>query len=205
MHLFNADGSRAEMSGNGARCLVQALAVARNDASLHVVIDTDGGARSAVVDAPMGLGDAWVTVDMGPAHPGPDVPPGVHDRVDGRIETVDLGNPHLVVDGPDPDLVDLADEGAWIEKQFPEGINVEYAAVADANVLALTVWERGAGITQACGTGACAAAYAFNLWGLVGSDVEVRMPGGAAFVTLGDTITLAGPTSLIATIEVDSG
>lgn len=206
MHLFNADGSRAEMSGNGVRCLAQAVALARGDQSLHLLVDTDGGARAVVVDATPGSGEAWVSVDMGPACPGPEVPDVVRQRIEGRCESIDLGNPHLVIDGPDPASVDLAAEGGWIESQFADGVNVEYIAAAPgADVVTMTVWERGAGITQACGTGACASAFAAHGWGLVGDQVEVRMPGGAATVTLGDTITLAGPTTVIATIEVEDG
>jgi diaminopimelate epimerase len=204
MHLFNADGSRAEMSGNGARCLAQAVAVARDDHALHLLIDTDAGARSAVVDAPDQLNQAWVTVDMGPARPGPAVPDTVAKRLDGRFGTVDMGNPHLVIEVPDPSVVDLAAEGGWIESQFDGGVNVEYVAAHDG-ALTMTVWERGAGITQACGTGACASAHLAHEWSLVGDEVEVRMPGGSATVTLGDTISLAGPTSLVATIEVADG
>jgi diaminopimelate epimerase len=216
MRLFNADGSRAEMSGNGVRCLAQAVALARDDRSLHLVVDTDAGARAVNVDAPPDSSCAWVTVDMGPAKPGPDIPESVRDRVVGRCASVDLGNPHLVVDGTDPNEADLAGEGRWIESQFAGGVNVEYIAPrpdiaggrsgdGGADGLTMTVWERGAGITQACGTGACAAAFAAQGWGLVGDVVEVHMPGGAATVTLGDTITLAGPSTLVATVEVDDG
>lgn len=204
MHLFNADGSRAEMSGNGVRCLAQAVALARDDRSLHLVVDTDGGARTATVDAPADSRVAWVSVDMGPARPGPEIPDAVRRRVEGRLVSLDLGNPHVVICGPDPREVDLAREGGWIESQFPEGVNVEYIATRpEADALTMSVWERGAGITQACGTGACASAFAARDWGLVGDRVEVHMPGGAASVTLGDSITLAGPVTVIATIEVD--
>jgi diaminopimelate epimerase len=205
MHLFNADGSRAEMSGNGVRCLAQAVAIARDDRSLHLLVETDAGARPTVVDGRDSLQQAWVTADMGPARPGPEVPETVRKRLDGRFGSVDMGNPHLVVEVPDPAEVDLVAEGGWIEAQFDGGVNVEFVAAAGRDALVMTVWERGAGVTQACGTGACASAHLSHEWGLVDDDVEVRMPGGAAAVTLGDTITLAGSVSHIATIEVEHG
>jgi diaminopimelate epimerase len=206
MHLYNSDGSRAELSGNGLRCLAQAVAAAREDHALHLRVGTDAGTRVAVVDAGDDLQSVWVTVDMGHASAGPPVPDEVAARVSRRHRTVDVGNPHLVVVVDDPTSIDLATEGPWIEARFDVGINVEYIAVTEPDTLRLTVWERGAGITQACGTGACAAAVAAHDWGLVGTEVRVAMPGGTADVVLGtspdDPITLAGPTSLIATIEL---
>jgi diaminopimelate epimerase len=206
MHLYNSDGSRAELSGNGLRCLAQAVAAARDDHALHLTVGTDAGTRSAIVDAGDDLQSVWVTVEMGHAAAGPAVPEEVAARVGGRHRSVDVGNPHLVVVVDDPAGIDLATEGPWIEAWFEAGINVEYITVTAPDTLRLTVWERGAGITQACGTGACAAVVAAHEWGLVGTEVQVAMPGGTAEVVLGrsfdDPITLAGPTSLIATIEL---
>jgi diaminopimelate epimerase len=102
----------------------------------------------------------------------------------------------------DPAAVDLAGEGAWYEARFTDGVNVEFIAPTGDDALALRVWERGAGITQACGTGACAAAQVAHAWGLVGERVRVEMPGGAAEVQLGPSITLIGPAVKVATIEL---
>ena len=193
MHLFNGDGSRAEMSGNGIRCLGQALATARgvNEAVLHVA--TDAGVRRLQVEQDAAQRSATVEVDAflaGAERPGT------------RAATVDMGNPHLVVVVPDPTHIDLASEGPWLEKHFAEGINVEFIAPGGADTLVLRVWERGAGITQACGTGACAAAHVAHEWGLVGERVRVDMPGGSAEVELGPSITLIGPSTHVATIEI---
>jgi diaminopimelate epimerase len=206
MHLFNSDGSRAEMSGNGIRCLAQALAMERGDEDETYTVATDGGLRhlDLVTDGPTSV---HVSVSMGVAAPGPSVPVPVAEELDGRHTTFDLGNPHLVVEVDDPRAVDLPTRGAWLEQQFAGGINVEFIAKSDgrSQSIVMRVWERGAGITRACGTGACAAALAAHRWGLVGERVIVEMPGGSAEVTLGDDIVLTGPAEFIATIEVDDG
>ena len=203
MHLHNADGSRAEMSGNGIRCLAHAVVRARGERAGTVVAATDAGLRTLEV-APGGHdGEALVRVGMGSVAPGPAVPPGVVERLgEARHATVDVGNPHLVVLVDDPLAVDLRAEGPPLEAAFPAGINVEFVAPT-ADGLVLTVWERGAGITEACGTGACAATAAAHRWGVVGDRAEVRMPGGVATVELdGDEVTLVGPSEHIADVEV---
>lgn len=208
MHLWNADGSRAEMSGNGIRCLAQALAMSRDEHEATYLAMTDAGARELVVrdDAEHRL--ASVRVSMGRVAPGPVIPPSVAERlVDDRHATVDMGNPHLVVLVPDLDAVDLVGTGAWLESQFDAGVNVEFIAPADTDTIDLLVWERGAGVTEACGTGAVAAASQAHRWGLVGRSVRVVMPGGAADVLLpaddADEPLLIGPAQHIATIELD--
>jgi diaminopimelate epimerase len=207
MHLFNSDGSRAELSGNGARCLAQAVAMARGMGEGTVTAMTDAGLRPLAITA--AEGDTWVvSVDMGSAADGPQVPDAVVDRLGAsRWSTVDMGNPHLVVLVDDPDAVDLASDGPWIEKHFAEGMNVEFIRpVGDARAIELRVWERGAGITQACGTGACAAAYRFDQWfsSSDADDIVVRMPGGDVTVRVdGDRVTLIGPAAYIAAIEID--
>ncbi|HVM63382.1 MAG TPA: hypothetical protein VMU14_00880, partial [Acidimicrobiales bacterium] len=115
----------------------------------------------------------------------------------------------------DPDAVDLAEVGAWIDQQFPEGINVEFvppAPGADRTDVEMRVWERGAGATPACGTGACAVASVLRDWdadGPVGHDraITVHMPGGDADVVLRDdgTLVLCGDVHHIATVELPDG
>ena len=208
MQLWNADGSRAEMSGNGIRCLGQALAMARDEHSVTLRIDTDGGERTLVVhdDAEHRL--ATVSVTMGPVGAGPDIPRSVSERlIEHRHGTADLGNPHLVVLVPDLSLVDLVGTGSWIEKEFAAGVNVEFISVGpEPDTLDLLVWERGAGVTEACVTGATAAALLAHQWGLVGDAVTFRMPGGSAEVLVAanahDEPTLIGPAQHVATIEV---
>jgi diaminopimelate epimerase len=207
MHLFNSDGGRAEMSGNGIRCLGQALARHRAIERGTIDVLTDAGRRHLAItpaDGPAGASEVEVSVDMGRPRPGPRVPGALDEYFVSRHGTVDMGNPHLVIEVPDPDAVKLATEGAWLDQQFPSGVNVEYIAVDTSGTgLFLRVWERGAGVTEACGTGACAAAYLAASWGLVGDDVTVSMPGGTARVHLAPDgqVTLIGPSVHVADIE----
>jgi diaminopimelate epimerase len=205
MLLWNADGSRAEMSGNGIRCLGQALALHREDERAHYRVRTDGGLRRLDVSQLPGEPSADVSVTMGPVATGPEVPDVAAKRLgDRRHATADTGNPHLVVLVDDLNEIDVVGDGAWFETQFPAGVNVEFVTLApDADTLTLKVWERGAGVTEACGTGATAAAHLARSWGLVGDQVRVDMPGGSATVVLdGDEPVLIGPSVLIATVEV---
>lgn len=208
MHLWNADGSRAEMSGNGIRCLGQALAMARDEHQTTLVVATDGGERRLVVHDDADHRIASVSVTMGPVGAGPAIPRSVSERfVEFRHGAADLGNPHLVVLVADLTLIDLVGTGSWIEQEFPGGVNVEFISVSpEPDTLDLLVWERGAGVTEACGTGATAAAHLAHQWGLVGREVRVRMPGGGAEVILSDDPegepTLIGPAQHVATVEV---
>jgi diaminopimelate epimerase len=208
MNLFNSDGSRAEMSGNGIRCLGQAVAIRRGPTGVDgttVAVLTDAGRRTLVVNDGGRSDVVEVSVGMGRPGAGPHIPEALDEFFVSRHGTVDMGNPHLVVLVSDPGTVRLATEGAWLDKQFPEGINVEYIAHDEAGTgLELRVWERGAGATEACGTGACAAAFLAQRWGLVGDDVIVSMPGGAARVRLevDGSVTLIGPSAFIADVEV---
>lgn len=207
MVLYNSDGSRAEMSGNGLRCLGQAVANARATDSLDLQVLTDGGRRGLRIRPSAAAGASHVEADMGHARPGPPVPTPVAESLPERHGTVDMGNPHLVVLGDDPATVDLETEGAWLEQQFADGVNVEFIAIDpdEADHVVLRVWERGAGITQACGTGACASAHYARHWGLVGDRVRVSMPGGDCEVALGDddAVTLIGDVVWIADVSID--
>jgi len=208
MQLWNADGSGAEMSGNGIRCLGQALAMARDDHEATYSVFTDGGFRELVVHDDVAHRLATVSVTMGLVAEGPAVPHSVSERLgDDRHATADLGNPHLVVLVSDLSSVDLVGTGAWIESQFDAGINVEFIATGtEPDSLDLLVWERGAGVTEACGTGATAAATLAHQWGLVGREVRVVMPGGSAEVIVAASPDvepiLIGPSQHIATIEL---
>ncbi|MBU6330566.1 MAG: diaminopimelate epimerase, partial [Acidobacteria bacterium] len=131
MQLWNADGSRAEMSGNGIRCLGQALAMARDEHQVTFAVATDGGERTLIVhdDAVHRL--ASISVTMGPVGTGPAIPRSVSERLaEFRHDAADLGNPHLVVLVPDLGAVDLVGTGSWLEQQFPAGVNVEFISPA---------------------------------------------------------------------------
>ena len=197
--LRNADGSEAEMSGNGLRCLVHAaidggvVTAGPHDA---VGVLTPAGRREVVVRR-LGPGWMWASAEMG-------VP-----KVRGDAERcnvghgqllVDVGNPHLVVLGPDPATVDVAGLGAALGAEAGSqtgGVNVEFVALGPGpDELTMRVWERGVGETMACGTGSVAAAAALHHWGRVGPKVTVNQPGGAAEVELrtDGVAVLTGPS-----------
>jgi diaminopimelate epimerase len=199
MVLRNADGGRAEMSGNGIRCLGQAVALARGTDRLDLVVATDAGPRALAVAPGPDARTAAVRVDMGVAKV--DLEPSI-DALVGPAAMVDVGNPHLVLPRDDLDAVDVRTDGPALEAVVPGGVNVEWYRRRDGGDLELVVWERGAGATEACGTGACAVAAADAAWHGRTGAVRVHMPGGAVEVGLGESLSLTGPSVLVATVEV---
>jgi diaminopimelate epimerase len=203
LQLWNADGSEAEMSGNGIRCLAHAaLDAGWVPSEVPFGVITPAGRRDVTIRRGTTEGTAWGRVAMGEAKVRGEV-----DRCNvgtGQL-LVDVGNPHLVVIGPDPATVDVATLGPALEATDPAGLNVEFVALGPGpDAVTMRVWERGVGETRACGTGACAAAAALHHWGRVGRAVTVHQPGGAAAVELDQdgTVTLAGPSVHIATCWV---
>lgn len=204
MELVNADGSRAEMSGNGIRCLAQAAVAAGLVVPPHFTVATDAGLRTVELRPGEGPGEAWAGVGMGAPVLGEEVPsplPGTRGR------RVDVGNPHLVLLGSGASEAQVAVVGPRIERAHAGGVNVEFVVPGDRpDELVLRVWERGAGETRACGTGSVAAAAAARAWGLVGDRVLVHNPGGPLEVLLGpdgSEATLSGPVRRVADVEVD--
>jgi diaminopimelate epimerase len=211
MELRNADGSPAEMSGNGIRCLAQAAVEAGLVTPPTFTVATAGGVRTVAFIPGESRGWAKASVDMGPVSLGPDQPQHFEDR---RARTVDVGNPHLVLLGPDVADVHIAELGPMLQSGFADGINVEWIAAGadeEGELLDFRVWERGVGETLACGTGSVAAAAAARSWGAVRDEgvVRVRNPGGTLEVTLGaaehDPAFLAGPVRKVADIEIHPG
>lgn len=204
--LWNADGGEAEMSGNGMRCLAHAALddglVGENEA---FGVMTAAGRREVTIRRTGPLA-TWGVVEMGTVQ--------VTDQAGGACNVghgsvmVDVGNPHLVVLGPDPRTVDVGRLGPELERSDPAGLNVEFVTLGpEPDSVTMRVWERGVGETQACGTGACAAAAAMRHWGRVGRAVTVHQPGGAVAVELlaDGTATLAGPSVRVATCEWEDG
>ena len=190
MRIFNADGSEPEMCGNGIRCLARFLADR----------DSDGPGRRWQVDTLAGrivpelLADGSIRVDMGPPFlepatvpttlpPGPAGLPQAELEVDGEVFAVAAagrGNPHVVVPVEDLADFDLERFGARLEvhPSFPAKTNVHFVQVLAPDHLVMRVWERGAGPTLACGTGACATLVACHLLGLADRRAQVDLPGG---------------------------
>jgi diaminopimelate epimerase len=212
--LWNSDGSEAEVSGNGLRCLAQAVAMHRGVDRTELAIATSVGVRRAEVRPAEHPHTADVEVEMGVVGPGPGLIMGVTTGgdafgrrplwgPDAQLRTVSVGNPHAVVLADDLASIPLATVGPAYERAAEGGINVEFIAPAGDDTIDLIVWERGSGITQACGSGATAAAHVAHEWGLVGAQVAVRMPGGTATVRLTpEGAFLRGPTTFVAEIEV---
>ncbi|HXF72017.1 MAG TPA: diaminopimelate epimerase [Actinomycetota bacterium] len=209
MDYRNADGSLAEMCGNGIRCLGK-LAYDRGlTRRTELDVATRAGLRHLSLEVREGEVRA-VTVDMGrPAFDraeipmaGPPTEPFLRQPVEVGGEpvpgsAVSMGNPHLVLLADrDPAEIDVASVGPLLERdpRFPEGTNVEFVRV-DGGALRVRVWERGVGETMACGTGACAALVAAAEAGLVDRRAEVRFPGGTLVVSWEEDgrVLLTGP------------
>jgi diaminopimelate epimerase len=184
LRFLNADGSESGACGNGTRCVASVLM--RESGSGQLIIETLAGRLEAV---PAAAGE--FTVDMGPARlDWHDIPLAeecdtLHlDIALGPLEdpaTVNMGNPHCIFFVEDAEDIELASFGPRIEHHplFPERTNVEVATVIDRGRIRLRVWERGAGITLACGSGACATAVAAVRRGLTDRKVELIMDGGS--------------------------
>jgi diaminopimelate epimerase len=204
MHLYNSDGSVAEMSGNGIRCFARHLAEARG-LSGTLAIDTDAGTKRCTIERGPDGAVLAISVEMGAARV-----EGEEDfEVGGerlRAVRVNMGNPHAVLfDEPSRDRA--ARVGPAIEAAVPRGANVGFARPGPGGV-DLVVWERGAGLTDACGTGACASVVASIRRGAAraGAPVEVRQPGGTLTVTVSadlGRVVLRGPAERICTGEAD--
>ncbi len=191
MVLYNADGSRAEMSGNGIRCLVAAVKRATGHDEETVRVTTDAGER--VVHLSMNDDEGYGSVEMG----GLDV----LAPLEGTLGHVRVGNPHVVVETPETvELESLATTARQLSESVG-GANVEFIRVRDGG-LDLIVYERGVGWTLACGTGSVASAAVARERGWVGDDVVVRNPGGDLRVSFhDDVITLSGPVRFVANLE----
>jgi diaminopimelate epimerase len=219
--ITNSDGSRAEMCGNGIRCVAKHIydfGIARSE---EIPILTDAGLLSCKVF----LGDDGrvdtVRVSMGrPRLTRPEIPMQGSGRcVDEPIEVagrtlrvtaVSMGNPHAVIFGDSSRELAL-ELGPKLEHHplFPNRTNVEFARARSRAEIDLSVWERGCGFTQACGTGACATAVAAAIGGLVEHDSEVRvnLPGGSLFITVPrdlSTVWMRGPATYVFSGELPS-
>lgn len=204
MRIFNADGSEVEACGNATRCIP--LFVGRD-----VTIETKAG----ILDAR--IADGGASVDMGaPRFEWREIPlsyamdtyslPTSWEDLPPPF-CVNVGNPHVIFFVDDLDAVDMDRLGPLIEHDplFPARVNVNFAQVLDAHNIRLVVWERGAGLTQACGTGACATAVAAIRRGLVQGPVTVSLPGGDLVIDWqpGGHIQMTGPATFVFSGEAD--
>jgi diaminopimelate epimerase len=205
MLLQNADGGVAEMSGNGIRCLAWVAAAEKLGADAELVVDTGGGRRTVRLERD-GEGEViGADVDMGPVRFDETAVTITVHGVDYEGDVANVGNPHFVTFVEDPAVTRVTTHGPIIERnaRFPNGANVEFARVDSRTMLTMRVWERGAGETLSCGTGACAAAAVAHRRGLVDDRVCVHVPGGELDIVLGDTVRLGGPVVHVFDMDVE--
>ena len=196
MRLANQDGSPAEISGNGLRCLAQAAVRAGVVAEGRFSVMTGAGLREVSCEL-LDETHASCSAAMGACSI-------LEIDLDARSATVDVGNPHLVMVVDDLDAIDVETDGAALQVRRPGGINVEWVTPGAAGALQMLVFERGVGPTLACGSGACAVAATARAFGIGGDVVEVTSPGGTLRVALdGDDAVLSGPVTVIADIVVN--
>ena len=211
MVMYNADGSRAQMCGNGIRCLARLARDRGHAASDTVAVETDAGIKRIELTAD------GARVDMGPPSMDPaslpvrlDGPQVVNHELDVLgmrfpITCVSMGNPHTVIYIVETEHMDVERYGAAIETHelFPERTNVEFVQVVDRNTVRQRTWERGSGETLACGTGACAVAVAGVLTGRTDSPLNIHLRGGDLLLEWageGHGVFMTGPA-----VEVFSG
>ena len=212
MRSVNADGGEVESCGNASRCIARLLMEELDRP--QVMIDTQGG---PLICSDAGGGN--VTVDMGAPRFGWRDIPLMEDvdtarfvlEVDGANHTVSaasVGNPHCILFVEDAERAPVAELGPQIETHamFPKRTNVEFASIANRAKMRMRVWERGVGITNACGSGACAVVAAAHRLGLTSRSVEVMLDGGPLAIALREAdehILMTGPAALAFQGELD--
>jgi diaminopimelate epimerase len=213
--IFNADGGEVEQCGNGARCFVRFVHEQGLTDKREIRVETQSGLIVLKLEA-----DGQVTVNMGaPRFQPPEIPFDSQTDaavqpldVDGErveISVVSMGNPHAVQVVAEVDAAPVAGQGPRIEShpRFPRRVNAGFMQVVDRHAIRLRVYERGAGETLACGTGACAAAVAGIRRGLLDSPVRVSMLGGELSITWAgassDPVMMTGPATTVFTSEIE--
>lgn len=219
MDMYNNDGSRGKMCGNGIRCVAKYVYDHGLTDQKRITIETLSGLK--VLDLTVKDGRVtYVTVDMGSPITKPSEIPVKSEKeimikepvqVGGKtyeITCVSMGNPHAVVFVDDPGKVKLEELGPLFEfhEIFPERVNTEFVSVIDRKHIKMRVWERGSGETLACGTGACASVMACILNGLTDHEVTVSLLGGELTIRYDEqknTIFMTGPAVEVFTGEIE--
>ncbi|SEJ67919.1 diaminopimelate epimerase [Pseudomonas linyingensis] len=202
--IFNADGSEVEQCGNGARCFARFVIDKRLTAKKRIRVET----KNSVIELNV-RSDGQITVDMGaprllPAEipfVAPEAALAYEVEVGGQtveLAAVSMGNPHGVLRVDNVDTAPVHTLGPQLEThpRFPQKANIGFLQVVDAHHARLRVWERGCGETQACGTGACAAAVASIRQGWLQSPVQISLPGGSLSIEWagpGQPVMMTGP------------
>lgn len=213
MAMYNADGSRGEMCGNGIRCVAKFVYEKGLTDKKEISVETLGGIKYLKLDVRDGVVES-VCVDMGQPELLPDRIPVkaegekvVAEPIEAagneyRMTCVSMGNPHCVIFMDQVDNLAIEQIGPVFENhpRFPKRINTEFAKVIDRHTIQMRVWERGSGETLACGTGACATAVAAVLNGLTEEEVTVRLSGGDLKIRwdrTADKVYMTGPATIV--------
>ena len=212
MRMFNADGSEAEMCGNGIRCVAKFVYDKCLTDKKIITVDTKAGIKTLTLNV-VGKYVDTVKVDMGiPKYESECIPVISNTKIakNLKIEILDkifdvtcvsMGNPHTVIFVDDVDSFDVKKYGKLIEKNemFPQRTNVEFVEIKDNLNIKMRVWERGTGETLACGTGACASVVACVLNGLTSRNVRVQLLGGNLDILYNDNnhVYMTGPAKTV--------
>lgn len=191
MRIFNADGSEAMMCGNASRCIGKYLYERKLTDNTEIKLETLSGVKTLRLHLAAGGTVESVTVDM--LEPRLHVPEQYDESCLGELSAsfrkfrgtfVSMGNPHFVTFVDDIDTIDIARYGSEMERDaaFPQRCNIEFAQVMPDGTLRTRVWERGSGITMACGTGACATAVAAQITGRAQNKSTIKMDGGTLLI-----------------------
>lgn len=207
MRIFNADGSEAKMCGNGIRCVGKYVFDKGYTDKTHLTVETLSGIKTLDLKT-VGGKAVYATVDMGKCKVNKSVTlEALNQEV--TLLPVSMGNPHAVIFVKDAENAPLTTLGAALEHHefFPDGVNVEFVQVIDSLTLRMRVWERGSGITMACGTGSCASVAAAVAMGYCRENelVTVKLDGGDLSVKMlpDKTVMMTGPAKTICECEVD--
>lgn len=207
MRIFNADGSEAKMCGNGIRCVGKYVYDKGYTDKKNLKISTLSGIKELELDVRGGKVKN-VTVDMGKAAADNEITMKISDQEYSMIP-VSVGNPHAVLFVEDAEKAPVAGIGPMIEHApaFPDGVNVEFVEVIDRENLRMRVWERGSGITMACGTGACASVAAAVKKGYckAGVPIHVHLDGGTLTIQVNqdNTVIMTGAAETVCEGEVE--
>lgn len=191
MRIFNADGSEAMMCGNASRCIGKYLYERKLTDKTEIKLETLSGVKTLRLHLASGGTVESVTVDM--LEPRLHVPEQYDESCLGELSAsfrkfrgtfVSMGNPHFVTFVDDIDTIDIARYGSEMEHDaaFPQRCNIEFAQVMSDGAIRTRVWERGSGITMACGTGACATAVAAQITGRAQNKSTIKMDGGTLLI-----------------------
>ncbi|MBQ2902843.1 MAG: diaminopimelate epimerase [Clostridia bacterium] len=207
MRIFNADGSEAKMCGNGIRCVGKYVFDKGYTDKTHLTVETLSGIKTLDLKT-VGGKAVYATVDMGKCKVNKAVTLEALNR-EVTLLPVSMGNPHAVIFVKDAENAPLTTLGAALEHHefFPDGVNVEFVQVIDSLTLRMRVWERGSGITMACGTGSCASVAAAVAMGYCRENelVTVKLDGGDLSVKMlpDKTVMMTGPAKTVCECEVD--